>query len=473
MPERTQQTITPVDGSIYAERQLATSQQIENTLAKAIAAQAAWKRVPIAERVAICRRMAAGLVEHADEIGKELTWQIGRPIAYSPFEIRRGFNERVNYLCDIAEHELADIAIEPKENFQRFIRREPLGTVLVLAPWNYPWLASVNAVAPAILAGNSVVLKIAPQTPLVAERYAEAFAAAGLPDGVFQFLHIDHDQVAEVIKDPRIGFVAFTGSVAGGHAVQRAASERFIATGLELGGKDPAYVRPDVLPGVLNAANLEAAIENLVDGAMFNSGQSCCAVERIYVHQDVYDRFVEGAVELTKQYKLGNPLDAGITLGPMVRADAAGKARAHIADALQKGAKALIDEALFPASKTGTPYLAPQILVNVDHSMLVMTEETFAPVVGIMPVKDDDEAIRLMNDSKYGLTASIWTTDVDAALRIGDQIETGTFYMNRCDYLDPALAWTGVKNSGRGCTLSRLGFEAFTRPKSFHLRLSL
>ena len=473
MLERIQQTITPVDGSIYAERQLATSQQIENTLAKAIAAQAAWKRVPIAERVAICRRMAAGLVEHADEIGKELTWQIGRPIAYSPFEIRRGFNERVNYLCDIAEHELADIAIEPKENFQRFIRREPLGTVLVLAPWNYPWLASVNAVAPAILAGNSVVLKIAPQTPLVAERYAEAFAAAGLPDGVFQFLHIDHDQVAEVIKDPRIGFVAFTGSVAGGHAVQRAASERFIATGLELGGKDPAYVRPDVLPGVLNAANLEAAIENLVDGAMFNSGQSCCAVERIYVHQDVYDRFVEGAVELTKQYKLGNPLDAGITLGPMVRADAAGKARAHIADALQKGAKALIDEALFPASKTGTPYLAPQILVNVDHSMLVMTEETFGPVVGIMPVKDDDEAIRLMNDSKYGLTASIWTTDVDAALRIGDQIETGTFYMNRCDYLDPALAWTGVKDSGRGCTLSRLGFEAFTRPKSFHLRLSL
>lgn len=465
MTSNLQQTISPIDGSIYAERQLATSREIEIALAKAVSSQASWKRVPVTERAAVCRRMLDWLLERAGEIGEELTWQIGRPIAYSPFEIRRGFQERVNYMAGIAERELADIEIESKENFQRFIRREPVGVVLVLAPWNYPWLASVNAVVPAILAGNSVILKIAPQTPLVAERYAEAFKAAGLPEGVFQFLHIDHDQVAEVIKDPRIGFVAFTGSVAGGHAVQRAAAERFIGAGLELGGKDPAYVRPD--------APMGPTIENLVDGAMFNSGQSCCAVERIYVHRDVYDQFVEGFVELTKQYKLGNPLDPATTLGPMVRADAADKARAHIADALKKGARALIDPALFPAAQEGTPYLEPQVLVGVDHSMLVMAEETFAPVAGIMPVKDDEEAIRLMNDSQYGLTASIWTADVDAALRIGDRINTGTWYMNRCDYLDPALAWTGVKDSGRGCTLSKLGFEAFTRPKSFHLRLSL
>ncbi len=465
MTANLQQTISPVDGSIYAERQLATSREIENALAKAVTSQVVWKRVPVAERAADCKRMLDWLVERADEIGEELTWQIGRPIAYSPNEIRRGFQERVNYMAEIAGRELADIELEPKDNFRRFIRREPVGAVLVLAPWNYPWLASVNAVVPAILAGNSVILKIAPQTPLVAERYAEAFKAAGLPEGVFQFLHIDHNQVAEVIRDSRVGFVAFTGSVAGGHAVQRAAGERFIATGLELGGKDPAYVRPD--------APLPATIENLVDGAMFNSGQSCCAVERVYVHRDVYDRFVEGFVELTRQYRLGNPLDPATTLGPMVRADAADKARAHIADALKKGARPLIDPALFPAAKEGTPYLEPQVLVDVDHSMLVMTEETFAPVAGIMPVKDDEEAIRLMNDSRYGLTASIWTTDVDAALRIGDRIEAGTWYMNRCDYLDPALAWTGVKDSGRGCTLSKLGFEAFTRPKSFHLRLTL
>jgi acyl-CoA reductase-like NAD-dependent aldehyde dehydrogenase len=465
MTANLQQTISPVDGSIYAERQLATSREIENALANAVTSQAVWKRVSVAERAAACKRMLDWLVERADEIGEELTWQIGRPIAYSPNEIRRGFQERVNYMTEIAERELADIELEPKDNFRRFIRHEPVGVVLVLAPWNYPWLASVNALVPAILAGNSVILKIAPQTPLVAERYAEAFKAADLPEGVFQFLHIDHDQVAEVIKDSRVGFVAFTGSVAGGHAVQRVAGERFIATGLELGGKDPAYVRPD--------AQLPATIENLVDGAMFNSGQSCCAVERVYVHRDVYDRFVEGFVEMTKQYKLGNPLDPATTLGPMVRADAADKARAHIADALKKGARALIAPALFPVAQEGTPYLEPQVLVGVDHSMLVMTEESFAPVAGIMPVKDDEEAIRLMNDSRYGLTASIWTTDVDAALRIGDRIEAGTWYMNRCDYLDPALAWTGVKDSGRGCTLSKLGFEAFTRPKSFHLRLTL
>lgn len=465
MEKKIQRTISPIDGSVYAERPLASGPQIEEALVRSLGARQTWKRTPVAERADVCRRMLAYLSEHADEVGKELTCQIGRPIRYSPFEIRRGFTERVNYMCEIAPQELGDLRIEAKENFERFIRREALGTVLVLAPWNYPWLASVNAIVPALLAGNSVILKMAPQTPLVAERYAEAFRAAGLPDGVFQFLHIDHDQVAEVIRDPRIAFVAFTGSVAGGHAVQRAAGERFIGTGLELGGKDPAYVRPD--------ANLEAAIENIVDGAMFNSGQSCCAVERVYVHADVYDRFVEGFVELTRQYKLGNPLEEDVTLGPMVRVDAADKVRAHIAEALEKGAKALIDPKLFPADKAGTAYLAPQVLVNVDHSMLVMSEETFGPVAGIMRVQDDEEAIRLMNDSRYGLTASIWTEDLDAALTIGDQIETGTWYMNRCDYLDPALAWTGVKDSGRGCTLSRLGFEAFTRPKSFHLRLKI
>lgn len=465
MSKTIQQTISPIDGSVYVERELASPELIEQALERARQAQAEWRRVPVSERAAICRRMAEWCVEHADQLGEELTRQIGRPIAYSPFEIRRGFRERIEYMSGIAEAELADLAIEPKENFRRFIRREPVGVVLVPAPWNYPWLASVNAVVPAILAGNSAILKIAPQTPLVAERYAEAFRAAGLPEGVFQYLHLDHDQVAEVIKDSRIGFVAFTGSVAGGHAVQRAASERFIATGLELGGKDPAYVRAD--------APLEATIENLVDGAMFNSGQSCCAIERIYVHRDLYSRFVDGFVDLTRQYKLGNPLDPAITLGPMVRTDAAEKVRSHIREAIGKGARALIDPGQFPADREGTPYLAPQVLVEVDHSMLVMREETFGPVVGIMPVSGDDEAIALMNDSHYGLTASIWTADAEAALRIGEQVETGTFYMNRCDYLDPALAWTGVKDSGRGCTLSRLGFQPFTRPKSFHLRLSL
>ena len=314
------------------------------------------------------------------------------------------------------------------------------------------------------MAGNTVILKHSNQTPLCAERFAEAFQAAGLPDGVFQYLHTDHGDVAKMIGDARIGSVAFTGSVEGGHAVVEAARRRFLGIGLELGGKDPAYVRAD--------ADLDHAIENLVDGAMFNSGQSCCGIERIYVHEAVFDRFVEGYVDLVQRYTLGNPLDAATTLGPMVRTGAAQFVRAQIAEAIGQGARALVDAARFPANREGTPYLAPQVLVDVDHSMRVMSEETFGPVVGIMPVSGDDEAVRLMNHSAYGLTAAIWTGDVGAAIAIGEQIETGTWFMNRCDYLDPALAWTGVKDSGRGCTLSSVGYEYLTRPKSFHLRTS-
>ncbi len=463
MKSRLQRTISPADGSVYVERQLASAAVVETALSKAVRSQKKWKATPVADRAEICRRMAAWCVERADELGEELSWQMGRPAAQSPGEIRRGFAERVAYMTEIAPKSLEDISVEGKEGFRRFIRREPLGVVLVVAPWNYPWLTSVNAIVPALLAGNAVILKMAAQTPLVAERYAKAFKAAGLPDGVFQFLHMDHDQVARAIRDPRVGFVAFTGSVGGGHAVQSAAAERFVATGLELGGKDPAYVRAD--------APFAATVENLVDGAFFNSGQSCCAVERIYVEKKVFKPFVEAFVELTKQYRLGNPLDPQTTLGPMVRTSAASLVRKQTKEAIRKGAKALIDQKTFQADRENTPYLAPQVLVGVDHGMALMTEESFGPVIGIMPVKSDEEAIALMNDSRYGLTASIWTADADAALRIGERVETGTWFMNRCDYLDPALAWTGVKDSGRGCTLSRLGLETFTRPKSFHLRL--
>ncbi|HEU4939619.1 MAG TPA: aldehyde dehydrogenase family protein [Vicinamibacterales bacterium] len=460
-----QPVISPVDGSVYAEFDLPTGADIEATVARAVRAQDAWKRVPLAERAAICRRMTGVMVERADAIGTELTWQIGRPVTQSPFEIRRGFQERARYMIDVAGSALADEVIEPKEGFRRFIRREPLGVVLVLAPWNYPYLASVNTVVPAIVAGNSVILKVSQQTPRVAGHYAEAFRDAGLPDGVFQYLHASHDDLATLIADRRIRFVSFTGSVAGGAAVQRAAGGQFIATNLELGGKDPAYVRPD--------APLEATIENLVDGVYFNAGQSCCAVERIYVHQDIYRPFVDGFIDLTRKYRLGNPLHAETTLGPMVRASAAAFVRDQIAEAVHQGARAVIDQREFPAARDGTPYVAPQVLLDVDHRMRVMTEETFGPVVGLMAVKNDDEAVHLMNDSRYGLTASIWTSDVDAAIRIGDGVDTGTWFLNRCDYLDPALAWTGVKDSGRGCSLSRLGYESLTRPKSFHLRLTL
>jgi acyl-CoA reductase-like NAD-dependent aldehyde dehydrogenase len=457
---KVQRTVSPVDGSVYARRRLATGKQVESVMEKAVKAQKTWKQVAVAERAAICQRMAEWCVQHADELAAELSWQMGRPVSQSPGELKRGFHERALHMCEAAERALADIQIEPKPGFRRFIRREPLGVVFVVAPWNYPWLTSVNAVVPALLAGNSVILKMAAQTPLVAERYAEAFKAAGLPEGVFQFLHLDHAQVGRVIADPRIAFVAFTGSVSGGHAVQQAAAKRFIGTGLELGGKDPGYVRAD--------ADLAFAVENLVDGSFFNSGQSCCGIERIYVDKQVFKPFLEHFVELARQYRLGNPLEKETNLGPLVRTEAANSVRAQVRQAVRKGAKPLLKM----KDRPGTPYLPPEVLVNVDHGMAVMTEETFGPVVGIQAVKGDEEAIALMNDSRYGLTASIWTKDAEAAVRVGDRVDTGTWFMNRCDYLDPALAWTGVKDSGRGCTLSRLGLEAFTRPKSFHLRLT-
>jgi acyl-CoA reductase-like NAD-dependent aldehyde dehydrogenase len=458
----TQKTISPVDGSVYVEREFASAEHIDTTLTKAFKAQLEWRMLSIRERADYCTRMAAYMVSKADDIATELSWQMGRPIKYTPFEIKRGFAERSSHMISIAEQALANIVVEAKAGFKRFIQRDALGVVFTVAPWNYPYLTSVNSIIPALMAGNTVVLKHAAQTPLCAERYSEAARAAGLPDGVFQHLHLTHDDVAKVIADPRVAFVAFTGSVPGGHAVQTAASSRFIATGLELGGKDPAYVRAD--------ANLEHAIENLVDGSFFNSGQSCCGIERIYVHRDVFKEFVDGFVELTKTYKLGNPLDDSTTLGPMVRTSAADFVRAQIAEAIDQGAKALLDTTAFAADQEGTPYLAPQVLINVDHGMRVMSEESFGPVVGIMQVTTDDEALELMNDSQYGLTASVWTQDEAVALHMGQQLQTGTVYMNRCDYLDPALAWTGVKDSGRGCTLSVLGYESLTRPKSFHLK---
>jgi acyl-CoA reductase-like NAD-dependent aldehyde dehydrogenase len=458
------ETRSPVDGRVVATRPLASEREIETALAAARKAQPGWRRTPVAERAALLERFCLAFLAKREEIGAELSWQMGRPIRYSPFEVDR-LVERARYMASVAGSALGDLPLEPKEGFTRFIRRDPVGVVFVIAPWNYPYLTAVNSVVPAILAGNAVVLKHSAQTPLCAERFAEAFRAAGLPDGVFHVLHLSHADTERVIRSPVVDFVAFTGSVDAGHSVQRAASERFIGTGLELGGKDPAYVRHD--------ANLAHAVENLVDGAFFNSGQSCCGIERIYVHTSLYDRFVEGYVALTKSYRLGDPLDPETTLGPMVRAAAAEFVRGQIAEAVKSGAKLLVDPRSFPEDRPGTPYLAPAVLVDVDHSMRVMTEESFGPVIGIQRVGSDEEAIRWMNDSAYGLTAALWTSDEKAAIEIGDRIETGTFFMNRCDYLDPGLAWTGVKDSGRGCTLSRLGYEQLTRPKSFHLRTRL
>lgn len=459
MPQRLQ-CITPVDGSLYVERPLATDAEISAAVEHARKAQTEWRNVAPTERQQVLANAVDAFVAQRDAIAGEISWQMGRPIAQSPGEIA-GFEERARHMLAIGPEVLEDIAVEPKTGFTRFIRREPLGVVFVMAPWNYPYLTAVNAVIPALMAGNSVILKHSAQTPLCSERFGEAFNTAGLPDGLFQHLHLSHESAQKLVST-KIDYVNFTGSVAGGRAVQAAAAKRFIGIGLELGGKDPAYVRAD--------ADLDHAVETLVDGAYFNSGQSCCGIERIYVHEDVYRRFVEAAADLVGRYRLGNPIDEHTNLGPMVRVAAADFVRQQVEEAVSAGATTMIDTSRFEADEPGTPYLAPQLLTNVDHGMRVMTEESFGPVVGVMPVKSDSEAVALMNDSEFGLTAAIWTSDEQAALAVGEQVHTGTFFMNRCDYLDPALAWTGVRNSGRGCSLSRVGYEVLTRPKSFHLR---
>jgi acyl-CoA reductase-like NAD-dependent aldehyde dehydrogenase len=455
--------ISPIDGTVVASRPVASDAEIAAALAAARKAQAAWRHVPIPERAAILTRAVDAMLAMGEEIGPELTAQMGRPIRYAAGELR-GFEERARHMIGIAGAALAPVIPEPRAGFTRYIRREPAGIVFTIAPWNYPYLTAVNTVVPALMAGNAVILKHAAQTLLVGERFQMAMDRAGLPRGLFRTLTLDHAATLKIISSGSVNQVCFTGSVEAGRAIERAAAGTFTGVGLELGGKDPAYVRAD--------ADLAGAVETVVDAAFFNSGQCCCGIERVYVHADIFDRFVADAAALTAQYVLGDPREQATTLGPMAQTRLAATVRAHNADALARGAKANLDRQAFPADKDGTPYLAPQLFTGVDHGMLVMSEETFGPVIGVMPVRDDAEAVRLMNDSKYGLTAAIFTRDVEAASRIGEELETGTVFMNRADYLDPGLAWTGVKDTGRGATLSSLGYEALTRPKSFHLKHS-
>ena len=453
------QLISPVDGSVYAERTPLAPEAAKAAVARARAAQKSWAARPLSDRIALVKAGVARLNEMKDVVVEELAWQMGRPTRFGGEY--GGVNARTEYMSEIAAKSLAPEMIEDSPSFRRYIAREALGVVFIVAPWNYPYLTTINTLVPALIAGNTVVLKHASQTLLVGERLAQAFHEGGVPEDVFLNVVLDHATTEGLIAERAFNFVNFTGSVGGGAAIERAAAGTFTPLGLELGGKDPGYVRAD--------ANLDAAVDTLMDGAMFNAGQCCCGIERIYVHESLYDAFVEKAVAWVKALTLGNPFDADSTLGPMANKRFARVVREQIAEAVAAGAKPLIDPAHFPADDGGA-YLAPQILVNVDHSMRVMMEESFGPVVGIMKVRDDAEALRLMNDSPYGLTASIWTNDYDTAAALGAQIETGTVFMNRADYLDPALCWTGCKDTGRGTSLSYLGFHAVTRPKSYHLK---
>ena len=449
--------ISPIDGSVFAERPVLDHGAAAALVERAREAQALWAARPVRERIDLVLAGVAAVGAMNDDIVPELAAMMGRPVRYGG-EFG-GFNERSQYMAEIAETALADIAVGEDASFKRYIRRVPHGVVFVVAPWNYPYMTAINTIAPALIAGNTVVLKHATQTLLVGERMARAFHSAGVPEDVFINVFLDHDTTSGLIADGAFDFVNFTGSVGGGRAMERAAAGTFTGLGLELGGKDPGYVMED--------ADLDAAVATLMDAAMYNSGQCCCGIERVYVHESLFAAFVEKSVELVKGYKLGNPLDPETTLGPMANVRFAEEVRAQIAEAVAAGATAHIPTL---EGDDGGAYLSPQILTNVSHDMRVMRDESFGPVVGIMPVRDDEEAIRLMNDSEFGLTASLWTADIDRAMRVGDQIDTGTVFLNRADYLDPGLCWTGCKNTGRGGGLSVIGYHNLTRPKSYHLK---
>ena len=449
--------ISPIDGSVYAERETLSMEAAQQAVARARKAQKAWAARPLQERVDLVMGALKEIENSTDRMTTELAHQMGRPVRYGG-EFG-GLQERTSHMAKIAADALSPTVIEDSAAFSRKIMREPHGVVFVVAPWNYPYMTANNTIAPALIAGNSVILKHASQTILVGEHLADAYRAAGVPEDVFQNVVLSHDTTSALIADNAFDFVNFTGSVGGGQAMERAAAGTFTGVATELGGKDPAYVRAD--------ANLDAAVDGVMDGAMFNAGQCCCGIERIYVHESLYDAFVEKAVAWVNNLNLGNPLEEATTLGPMANVRFANEVRAQIDEALADGAKAHIEK--MPADDGGA-YLTPQILTNVTHEMRVMRDESFGPVVGIMPVKDDEEAIALMNDCQFGLTAAIFTADAEAADAIGARLETGTVFMNRADYLDPALCWTGCKQTGRGAGLSELGYHALTRPKSYHLK---
>ena len=449
--------ISPIDGEIFAKRNTLSLKDAKDKVQLLRAAQKTWSARPLAERISLVMDGVDAVGKMNEQIVPELAQMMGRPIRYGG-EFG-GFKERAQYMSEIAEQALQDIEISNDSSFKRYIKRIPHGLVLVVAPWNYPYMTAINTIAPALIAGNVVALKHATQTLLVGERLVDAFISVGIPEDVFINMYLDHDTTSRLIEENSFDFVNFTGSLRGGIEMERAAAGTFTPVGTELGGKDPGYVMED--------ADLDAAVETLIDGAMFNSGQCCCGIERIYVVESLYEKFLQKAINIVENYKLGNPLEPETTLGPMANKRFSDEVRLQINEAVELGATAHIE--VFKNDDAGT-YVTPQILTGVDHNMRIMKDETFGPVVCIMPVSSDEEAISLMNDSEFGLTASLWTKDVGRAEKIADQIETGTVFLNRADYLDPALCWTGCKNTGSGGGLSIIGYHNLTRPKSYHLK---
>jgi acyl-CoA reductase-like NAD-dependent aldehyde dehydrogenase len=442
---------------------LAGAADIDAVLDRARAAARVARETPLAERIRLCERATEAMLGRAGEVAREITAMMGKPLGQAKNEVD-GMAVRARYMASVAEEALADVVPRRESGLERRIVKEPLGVVLDLPAWNYPLLTAVNVVIPAVLAGNAVIVKHSPRSPLSGEHFARAFADAAAPAHWVQALHCDHPTTERMLADPRIDHVVFTGSVFGGHRIASAASNRFVRVGLELGGNDPAYVAAD--------CDFDKTVENVVDGAIYNAGQSCCAVERVYVHRALYARFVEACEALVRAYVMGDPLDAQTTLGPIAQPNHPAELEAFVADAAKRGARLVAGGRSVKVGGTGR-FFEATLLADVPDGASVMQKESFGPILPLVPVESDDEALARMNASSLGLTASIWTRDKERAERMARSLEFGTVFMNRCDHVDPSLPWSGWKDSGRGLSLSRLGFDELTKTKSLHLRLAL
>ncbi|RAH51102.1 Aldedh-domain-containing protein [Aspergillus brunneoviolaceus CBS 621.78] len=456
-------TLSPSTNKVIFEHPGTSLEEAQKIVQASQDAFRTYKKTTLAQRKEIVVKALDLIVADRDTLAAELTTQMGRPIAYTGKEIDT-FRKRADYLLNIAEESLKNLPGTPENGFRRFIKKEPVGPVLISTAWNYPYLITVNALLPALLSGNTVILRPSPQTPIFGERLASYFAQAGLPDHVLQVAHCGSaDVLDEIAQLPQIKLISFVGSTLGGLRIREATARRLVPVNLELGGNDPAYVRPD--------ADLASVAANIVDGAVFNSGQSCCAIERVYVHADVHDAFVEEVKKELAGYKVGDPHNQSTTTGPVISSLAVKNIQSHITDALSKGAVDVTpSNPTFQNLPAEGNYLAPTVLINATHDMQVMKHETFGPVLPIMKVSSDEEAVDLMNDSDYGLTASIWTKDIKRGEELIDDVEAGTVYLNRCDYPSPDLAWIGWKNSGLGFTLGPKAYDGFYKMKSFHIK---
>jgi acyl-CoA reductase-like NAD-dependent aldehyde dehydrogenase len=420
------------------------------------------RETALAERVRLCERATEAMLGRAPEVAREITAMMGKPLRQAKNEVD-GMAVRARYMASIAEESLADVVPRQEPGFDRRIVKEPLGVVLDLPAWNYPLLTAVNVVIPAVLAGNAVIVKHSPRSPLSGEHFARAFADAGAPTNWVQALHCDHPTTERMLADPRVDHVVYTGSIYGGHRIAAAASSRFVRVGLELGGNDPAYVAPD--------CDFDKTVENIVDGAIYNAGQSCCAVERVYVHRSLYSRFLAASEALVRAYVMGDPIEDRTTLGPIAQPNHPAELEGLVTDAVKRGARLIAGGKRCDVGGSGR-FFQSTLLGDVPDGAHVLERESFGPLLPVVPVDSDDEALSRMNASSLGLTASIWSSDKERVLRLARSLEFGTVFMNRCDHVDPSLPWSGWKDSGRGLSLSRLGFDELTRTKALHLKLA-